>query len=267
MDVKNKVIASIGSSGILGSEYVKFLSSKGANVIIGDIDLDKCNEYAIEMKRQYKTNPIALHIDLYEEESIRKFFSDALEYYGKIDSLINNSQVKPEGFYNSFENYTKKTLMRVFEGNTVGMSISCQEACKIFLKQGYGNIVNVASIYGITGADQRLYDGVENIYNPNEKFSSPVSYAVSKAAVVNLTRYLASYYREKNIRVNCLTPGGVFDNHDEKSFSSALKRNLFRGNETVDPMANGLVEYLFALVKQIDNLPAEKVLAGKLDIN
>ena len=59
----------------------------------------------------------------------------------------------------------------------------------------------------------------------------------------------------------------AIDNHDEKSFSSALKRNLFRGNETVDPMANGLVEYLFALVKQIDNLPAEKVLAGKLDIN
>lgn len=243
MDVKNKVIALIGSTGILGSEYVKFLSSKGANVIIGDINLDKCNEYAIEMKRQYKTNPLALHINLYEEESIRKFFSDALEYYGKIDSLINNSQVKPEGFYNSFENYTKKTLMRVFEGNTVGMSISCQEACKIFLKQGYGNIVNVASIYGITGADQRLYDGVENIYNPNEKFSSPVSYAVSKAAVVNLTRYLASYYREKNIRVNCLTPGGVFDNHDEKFNNNYSKRTLLGRMANKDEY-NGTILYL-----------------------
>ena len=161
----------------------------------------------------------------------------------KIDSLINNSQVKPEGFYNSFENYTKKTLMRVFEGNTVGMSISCQEACKIFLKQGYGNIVNVASIYGITGADQRLYDGVENIYNPNEKFSSPVSYAVSKAAVVNLTRYLASYYREKNIRVNCLTPGGVFDNHDEKFSNNYSKRTLLGRMANKDEY-NGTILYL-----------------------
>ena len=243
MDIKNKVIALIGSTGILGSEYVKFLSSKGANVIIGDIDLDKCNEYSAEMKRQYKTNPLALHIDLYNEESIRKFFANALEHYGKIDSLINNSQVKPFGFYNSFENYTKNTLMRVLEGNTAGMVLSCQEACKIFLKQGYGNIVNVASIYGITGADQRLYDGVENLYNPNEKFSSPVSYAVSKAAVVNLTRYLASYYREKNIRVNCLTPGGVFDNHDEKFNDNYSKRTLLGRMANKDEY-NGTILYL-----------------------
>lgn len=243
MDIKNKVIALIGSTGILGSEYVKFLSSKGANVIIGDIDLDKCTAYAADMKRQYKTNPLALHIDLYEEESIRKFFVDALEYYGKIDSLINNSQVKPEGFYDSFENYSKNTLMRVIEGNTVGMVLSCQEACKIFLKQGYGNIINVASIYGITGADQRLYDGVENIYNPKERFSSPISYAVSKAGVVNLTRYLASYYREKNIRVNCLTPGGVFDNHDD-NFNNNYSTRTLLGRMANKDEYNGTILYL-----------------------
>ncbi len=243
MDIKNKVIALIGSTGILGSEYVKYLSSKGANLIIGDIDLDKCIEYAADMRKEYKTNPLPLHIDLYEEESIKKFFEDALKYYGKIDSLINNSQVKPDGFYNSFENYTKNTLMRVLEGNTVGMVLSCKEACKIFLKQGYGNIVNVASIYGITAADQRLYDGVENIYNPNEKFSSPVSYAVSKAAVVNLTRYLASYYREKNIRINCLTPGGVFDNHDKKFNDNYSKRTLLGRMATKDEY-NGTILYL-----------------------
>jgi NAD(P)-dependent dehydrogenase (short-subunit alcohol dehydrogenase family) len=243
MDIKNKVIALIGSTGILGSEYVKFLSSKGANVIIGDIDLDKCTTYAADMKSQYKTNPLALHIDLYEEESIRNFFADALEYYGKIDSLINNSQVKPEGFYDSFENYSKNTLMRVIEGNTVGMVLSCQEACKIFLKQGYGNIINVASIYGITGADQRLYDGVENIYNPKERFSSPISYAVSKAGVVNLTRYLASYYREKNIRVNCLTPGGVFDNHDD-NFNNNYSTRTLLGRMANRDEYNGTILYL-----------------------
>lgn len=243
MDIKNKVIVLIGSTGILGSEYVKFLSSKGANVVIGDVNLYKCKEYAEEMKTQFGTDPLPLFIDLYKEESIRTFFVDVLEYYGKIDVLINNSQVKPEGFYDSFENYSKQTLMRVLEGNTVGMAISCQEACKIFLKQGYGNIINVASIYGITGADQRLYDGVDNIYNPEERFSSPISYAVSKAGVVNMTRYLASYYREKGIRVNCLTPGGVFDDHDDHFNNNYSTRTLLGRMANRDEY-NGTILYL-----------------------
>ena len=226
MDIRNKVVALIGSTGILGSEYVKFLSSEGANVVIGDIDLQKCILFANEMKELYNSNVLPLQIDLFEEESIRIFFKDIISHYGKLDVLINNAQVKPAGFYDSFEAYSKDTLMKVLEGNTVGMVISCQEACKIFLNQGYGNIINVASIYGITGADQRLYDGVVNIYNPEGRFSSPVSYAISKAGVVNMTRYLASYYREKNIRVNCLTPGGVFDNHDDNFNNNYSTRTL-----------------------------------------
>ena len=243
MDIRNKVVALIGSTGILGSEYVKFLSSEGASVVIGDIDLHKCTLFANEMKELYNTNVLPLQIDLFEEESIRIFFQDIIVHYGKLDVLINNGQVKPAGFYDSFETYSKDTLMKVFEGNTVGMVISCQEACKIFLKQGYGNIINVASIYGITGADQRLYDGVANIYNPEVRFSSPISYAISKAGVVNMTRYLASYYREKGIRVNCLTPGGVFDNHDNNFKNNYSTRTLL-GRMANKEEYNGAILFL-----------------------
>lgn len=243
MDIRNKVIALIGSTGILGSEYVKFLSSEGASVVIGDIDLHKCTLFANEMKELYNTNVLPLQIDLFEEESIRIFFQDIITHYGKLDVLINNAQVKPAGFYDSFEGYSKDTLMKVLEGNTVGMVISCQEACKIFLKQGYGNIINVASIYGITGADQRLYDGVANIYNPEVRFSSPISYAISKAGVVNMTRYLASYYREKGIRVNCLTPGGVFDNHDN-NFNNNYSTRTLLGRMANKEEYNGAVLFL-----------------------
>lgn len=243
MDIRNKVVALIGSTGILGSEYVKFLSSEGANVVIGDIDLHKCILFANEMKEVYNANVLPLQIDLFEEESIRIFFQDIISHYGKLDVLINNAQVKPAGFYDSFEAYSKDTLMKVLEGNTVGMVISCQEACKIFLNQGYGNIINVASIYGITGADQRLYDGVVNIYNPEGRFSSPVSYAISKAGVVNMTRYLASYYREKNIRVNCLTPGGVFDNHDD-NFNNNYSTRTLLGRMANKNEYNGAILFL-----------------------
>lgn len=213
--VNGKVIALIGATGILGRQYAEFLSSAGANVVIGDIKKEECFVLAAKLKEEYKTDPMPYHIDISDEVQIAGFFDKIMSKYERLDVLINNVQTKPEGFYAPFETYEKETLTKVLDANLGGAVISCQQACKIFLGQGYGNIINISSTYGNVGADQRLYEGVKNIYFPDMPFSSPVSYAITKAGIISLTRYLASYYREKNIRVNCLTPGGVFDNHDD----------------------------------------------------
>ena len=224
--IENKVIAIIGSTGILGSEYVKYLSSLGATIIIGDIDYDKCVGLSKEVSK-LGFNAVPMKIDNTSEESIENFFSSVVEKFSKVDVLINNAQIKPDGFYDSFENYSKKTLSEVLDGNLIGVAIACREACKIFIGKGIsGVIINVASIYGIVAADQRIYKDTENIYLPMQKMSSPVSYAISKAGVVQLTKYLASYYREKNIRINCLTPGGVYDNHDKNFEKKYSERTL-----------------------------------------
>jgi 2-deoxy-D-gluconate 3-dehydrogenase len=212
--VEGKVIAIIGATGILGIQYVKYLSSLGASVVIGDVETSLCEDLSKQLNASgYDTYP--LEIDNTDESSIVNFFSQIIKRYSHLDVLINNAQVKPEGFYAPFENYSKETLNEVVDGNLIGVTLACREVGKLYLAQGGGVIVNVASVYGITAADQRIYDGVENVYFPEEKFSSPVSYAISKAGVVQLTKYLASYYRERNIRANCLIPGGVFDNHDD----------------------------------------------------
>jgi NAD(P)-dependent dehydrogenase (short-subunit alcohol dehydrogenase family) len=241
-DIRDKVIAIIGATGILGSRYVEFLANKGATVIVGDIELEKCRALSSKLNAAgLKTLP--LFVDNTDEDSIAKFFLWIRSNYDRLDVLINNAQVKPTAFYASFENYTKETLLKVLDGNLIGVTIACREACKMFLAQGHGVIINVASIYGIVGADQRLYDGVENIYFPEEKFSSPVSYAISKAGVVQLTKYLASYYREKNIRVNCLTPGGVFDNHDDR-FNSQYSYRTLMGRMADKDEYNGAILFL-----------------------
>lgn len=188
-----------------------------------------------------KTLP--LKIDNTDEQSIIAFFFKIKEKLGGLDILINNVQVKPKGFYAPFEKYTKETLIKVLDGNLVGTILACREACRIYTKQGYGVIVNVASTYGIVAADQRLYEGVKNIYFPEEKFSSPVSYAISKAGVVQLTKYLASYYREKNIRVNCLIPGGVYDNHD-KAFTTQYSYRTLLGRMADKEEYNGAILFL-----------------------
>ena len=240
--VEEKIIAIIGATGTLGTQYVKYLTARGAVVVIGDVDINRCKDLQSEVKES-RGKGLALEVDNTDEASLINFFRSIQMKFGQLDVLINNAQVKPAGFYAPFEQYSKDTLTAVLDGNLVGVTIACREACKIFLEQGDGVIVNVSSVYGITAADQRLYDGVENIYFPDEKFSSPVSYAISKAGVVQLTRYLASYYREKGIRVNCLTPGGVFDDHDP-TFSNQYSYRTTLGRMADKNEYNGAILFL-----------------------
>lgn len=226
-DLRGRVVLVIGATGLLGTEYVHVLAARGAHPVIADVDLDRCIALADRVAQGGWPRPDVVRVDLYDELTIAACYEHVRTVVGRLDGVVNNSQVKPEGFYEPFDRYRKDVLMRVLEGNTAGMVTSCQLACRQFLAQGRGGvIVNVASIYGLVGADQRIYDGVQNPYVPGERFSSPVSYAVSKAGVVQLTRYLAAYYRDTGIRVNCLVPGGVFDNHDAGFTAQYASRTL-----------------------------------------
>ena len=240
--IKNKAIAIIGATGILGTQYVKFLSSKGAKVIIGDIDYKKCKILSEEMNKQgFSTIPI--EVNNANQLSIEDFFNAIKKEVGSLEILINNAQVKPPGFYAPFEKYNLETLNEVLTGNLSGVAIACKEACKLFNKSGKGVIVNIASIYGLCAPDQRIYDNTKNIYYPDEKFSSPVSYAISKAGIIQLTKYLSSYYREKKIRINCLTPGGVMDNHD-KNFIEQYSFRTTIGRMADKDEYNGAILFL-----------------------
>ena len=241
-NVEGKVIAIIGCLGILGRQYVEYLAGRGAIVIMGDLNYSLCKNYSKKQNSYgYRTYP--LKVDNYDEASIASFFTKIVEKFGRLDVLINNAQVKPKGFYKDFETYNKKTLSKVLDGNLIGVTLACQSACKIFLNQKQGVIINVSSIYGVTGADQRIYKNAENNYSTKENLSSPISYAISKAGVIQLTKYLASYYREKNIRVNSLTPGGVYDNHN-KQFENQYSFRTTLGRMANENEYNGAILFL-----------------------
>lgn len=212
-NLENKVVAITGAAGILGRDHVKTLLENKAQVFFSDANPENLSRLEAELRSAGLNNFNSAVLDITKKEAVQAWFDTIKKAAGRLDVLVNNAQGKPPGFYESFEDYSLEALRNVLDVNLCGVILCCQEAGKIFLTQSAGNIVNVASIYGVVAPDQRIYDGVKNPYS-DKPFSSPVSYAVSKAGVIQLTKYLASYYRNKNIRVNCLTPGGVYDDHD-----------------------------------------------------
>ena len=222
-NLKNKVVVLTGSSGRLGSEYAHILSQAGANVVLIDINskLNKRLEKLIQKK--YHTKTLALTVDISKSEEINKMVKNILKIYGHIDILINNAFYNPNQSKSSaagFEKFPIELWNDVLKVNLTGVFLCCQSIGKVMIKQNKGVIINISSIYGMIVSDQRIYG--------SSGLNSPVSYAASKGAIINLTRYLAAYWRGKNIRVNSLSLGGV---EDKKYMSKEFIKNY--SNKTI----------------------------------
>jgi NAD(P)-dependent dehydrogenase (short-subunit alcohol dehydrogenase family) len=207
-NLKDRVIVLTGSAGLLGSQYAQILSDAGATLVLVDIDSKKNNILLKKINKKFRTKSICLSIDITSKKDVAELAKYVKKRFGRIDGLINNAFLnhakdQSKNGKDEFETFRIETWQKALELNLTGVFLCCQEIGKIMSKQRNGVIVNISSIYGVTGADQRIY-GKSNL-------NSPVSYATTKGGIVNLTRYLASYWHNKNIRVNTLTLGGVQD--------------------------------------------------------
>lgn len=209
-DLSGKVVVLTGASGFLGKQYAHALCQANAIVILADIDLKESKKLTTKLKTKYSTQIMPIKTDLTNKQSIKNLVSKVVEKFSRIDVLINNAMFheNKKELTTPFEKYSLLNWNKVIDVNLTGMFLCCQEVGKIMKKQKSGNIININSIYGLVGADQRIY--------ANSGLNSSISYAVTKGAVLNLTRYLASYWNRKNIRVNALTLGGVENNQDKE---------------------------------------------------
>jgi NAD(P)-dependent dehydrogenase (short-subunit alcohol dehydrogenase family) len=211
-----------GGAGLLGRGYCEALLQAGARVVIGDVDRIRAEALATELGRE---TALGQALDVTDTNSIEQTVNAAVERFGTLDVLVNNAaltvrggseRLAPADYFAPFEDYKREVWDLAVSVNLTGMLLCAQAAGRQMLGQSPpgGVMVNVASTYGVVAPDQRLYEGVRSPY-ADSGFNTPVSYAVTKTAVLGLTRYLATYWGSKNIRVNALTPHGVFDNHDE----------------------------------------------------
>jgi len=205
-NLENKTVVLTGSSGRLGTQYAHILSASGANVVLADREVKKNKKLEQELIKKYNTKALAYPVDISNKKDVIKMKNAVLKKFKKIDILINNAFYNPNQSKHSsgsLEKFPLELWNEVINVNLTGVFLCCQEIGNVMEKQKNGVIVNIASIYGLVGADQRIYG--------KSKLNSPVSYAATKGAIVNLTRYLAAYWNRKNIRVNTLSLGGVLD--------------------------------------------------------
>jgi short-subunit dehydrogenase len=205
-DLTGQVALVTGGAGILGRHFCRALAGAGARVAVVDLLADAAGEVAAGIG----PNAAGFACDVSDPGSVEACIAAVMARFGRIDLLVNNAATKTadlRAFFEPFETYSLETWREVMSVNIDGMFLMAQAVGREMLASGRGGrMVQTASIYGLVGPDSRIYEGSDYMGGP---INTPAVYAASKAAVVGLTRWLATWGGDKGIRVNCLVPGGV----------------------------------------------------------
>lgn len=195
MILKDKIIIVTGGSGLIGKSILEDIRKKGGLAINADINV----QTDLEEK--------AIKVDITSQESITNAISQIYKYFGKIDGLVNNAYPRTKDWGTRFEEIDFTSWQENVNIQMNSTFYFCQQVLEIMVDQSFGSIVNIGSIYGVVGNDFTLYEEYGG--------TSPAAYAAIKGGVINLTRYLASYYGPHNIRINCVSPGGILDEKNQ----------------------------------------------------
>ena len=209
--IKDRVVVVTGGAGLLGKTFCQAIATNGGIPIMAEREFSVA-EKAVEALGMERVIPA--QIDITDINSIQKLISSVSEKFGKIDALINSAYPRNKNYGKHFFDVTYDDFCENVGMNLGGYFLTTQQFAKYFEKQGYGNIINLASIYGVIAPRFEVYD--------NTAMTMPIEYAAIKSGLIHLTKYMAKYFKGKNIRVNTISLGGIEDKQPE-SFLRAYK--------------------------------------------
>jgi NAD(P)-dependent dehydrogenase (short-subunit alcohol dehydrogenase family) len=207
----------------------------GGSVVIADFDLQKAKSVVKKLRKTYDTDKVhASFIDVLDLQSIEKVVAK----YPEINILINNAAKNPkvakgQKVGSDFESMSLDQWRDGMDTTLDGAFLCSQVLCKKFLNDGFGVVLNISSDLGVIAPDQRIYDNGKK----------PITYSVSKFGLVGMTKYLATYYADKNIRVNSISPGGVY-NGQPKEFVDRLTNLIPMGRMANRDEYKGAIVFL-----------------------
>ena len=248
--LKDKVIIITGAVGLLGKQHAEVLASAGANLILLDLYKEPVVEFASLISKKYNVEAIGYDVNITKENEIEDNCKEVLNRYNKIDGLINNAANNPKVEDSKDKNFSRLENFPLEVWNTdiaVGLtgSFLCSKHYGYAISKNPkgGSILNISSDLGIIAPDQRLYkkEGL-----PDElQAVKPVTYSAVKAGLIGLTRYLATYWAEKNVRCNAICPGGV-ENNQNSDFIKEVTSRIPLGRMARPDEYRGLVLFLMS---------------------
>ncbi len=232
-DLTDKVIVVTGGCGLLGKAFVRAILDKGGIAVAADINDDLLSKTKAEFN---SPKFYGVKFDITSVDSIQKALAEIKSKFGKIDALVNNAYPRNKGYGTDLEKVTYKDFCENVDMHLGGYFLCMQQFSLFFKEQGHGNIVSMASIYGVTAPRFEVYE--------NSGFTMPVEYAAIKAGVIHLTKYFVTYYAGKNIRFNCISPGGIFNNQPEEFVKRYNEHGVSKGMLAQEDIMGTLVYLL-----------------------
>lgn len=209
-----------GGGGIIGRAMTQVLAERGHAVAVVDRDLDAASSAADAAPHG---RPRAYQCDIADRDQLERLRERVVAQQGEVGALICNAATKSANFFAPYEDFPLGDWNEVMATNLTGPMLCAQVFGPAMAAAERGAIVNVLSIYGIVAPDQRIYEGSEYEGRP---INTPAVYSASKAGLWGLTKYLASYWGDSGVRVNAITPGGVFSGQNETFVANYSRRTM-----------------------------------------
>lgn len=207
VDLSSKTVLITGAAGRIGSEAARKIAAAGANIILCDIDCDHVEKLGKELDSMYRDKIITIATDITEGEKIDKLISQSLEKVGRVTTAIHCAYPTSAGWGTCIEKLKAEYLQEDLIMQLGSAILFSQKILEYFRYNGGGDLIHISSIQGVCAPKFDHYHGT-SMY-------SPVEYSAIKAGVIAITRWLAKYYADMKIRVNCVSPGGIFDKQPE----------------------------------------------------
>lgn len=213
LNLRNKIILVTGGAGLYGNCIVEGLAEAEGTVIIASRNIENIKA-TTQRFRERGLEVHAMQVDQGTHGSIMSLKTEIRKQFGRLDVFVNNAVSRP---IKNLENYSIENFAESMRINATGAMDILREMADLIEESGGGSIINIASMMGMFGPDLSNYEGT-NMGIP------PPDYFFHRAGIINLTRYLARIYTGKNIRVNCVSPGGLFNNQPERFLENYNKK-------------------------------------------
>ena len=243
--LKGKIIVITGGAGLIGQAFVKAVVENNGIAIIADINEELGNEVKTKLQTEINTENIDfVKLDITSKESLTHCINYLDKKYTKIDALVNNAYPRNKNYAKHFFDVEYNDFVENVGLNLGGYFTTSQQFATYFQKQGYGNIINISSIYGVVAPRFEIYDGTA--------MTTPVEYAAIKSGLIHLTKYMAKYFKGMNIKVNTLSPGGILDAQPESFLNNYKKHCSNKGMLEKEDMTGTLIYLLSDMSRYVN---------------